>query len=63
MPKPEEQMEFPFVKDCECKAHDCHCLEEIECAEDALEEFEILMNKYSVSLDDMDRIALLAKFF
>ena len=53
--KIQEQQEFPFVKDL--------VSQEEELEEDLINEFIALMNKYSVSDEDADRIALVAKFF
>ena len=53
----QKQLEFPFME--EIKA----CLSEEELEAQVSEEFRMLMNKYSISIDDIKRIQLLSKFF
>ena len=64
----QEQMEFPFMRDIlrdkNLAADEVVQMdEEEELESQAVGEFLNLMNKYSISEEDIERISIVAKFF
>ena len=60
----QKQMEFPFMNDQNLAADEIAQMEQEEELEaQAIGEFLGLMNKYSISEDDIERISIVAKFF